>query len=101
MNHQEILQELEREGWIIIPRPGDPLSVEEKHDILQARSKLVKRRDARIRRAITNALDWHEIAAFAGSGDPDHVEYKEYRAKLARETLERIIFQEINNGHGE
>lgn len=50
----------------------------------------------RIRRAITNALDWHEIAAFAGGGDPDHVEYKEYRAARARATLERVIEEELN-----
>jgi len=53
----------------------------------------------RIRRAITEAVEWHEIAAFAGAGDPDHVEYKEHRAKLARATLDRIIQEELDNAH--
>ncbi len=38
----------------------------------------------RIRRAITELVDWTEIAEMAGAGDPDHVEYKKYRAARAR-----------------
>jgi hypothetical protein len=113
MNRQDFAEELARDGLTIGPKPRDPRPVEEKYDMgpptdrekaakiakLKARLKEIKRRDARIRRAITNALDWHEIAAFAGAGDPDHVEYKEYRAKLARSTLERVIQEELNHAY--
>lgn len=51
----------------------------------------------RIRRAVTEAIEWNEIAAFAGAGDPDHADYKHYRAKKARLTLDRIIQEELEN----
>lgn len=113
MNRQDFAEELARDGLVIGPRPRDPRPIEEKYDMgpptdreiaekearIERRYREHVRKSRRIRRAITNALDWHEIAAFAGGGDPDHVEYKEYRAKLARETLERVIFEEIENAH--
>lgn len=57
------------------------------------------RRMRRIRKAVTEALNWHEIGAFAGGGDPDHVGWKRARAAKARATLERIIEEELNNAH--
>lgn len=51
----------------------------------------------RIRRAITEALEWREVAAFAGSGDPDEVDWKRARAAQARATLERVIEEELSN----
>jgi len=54
----------------------------------------------RVRRAITEALEWREVEAFAGSGDPDDADWKRKRAAQARTTLERIIEEELNNAHG-
>lgn len=49
----------------------------------------------RIRKAITNAMNWHETDAFKGGGDPDHYEYIEYKAKQAKATLDRVILEEL------
>lgn len=54
-----------------------------------------KRAMKRIRRAITELVEWTEIAVMAGGGNPDHVDYKRERAARARSTLERIIAEEL------
>lgn len=54
----------------------------------------------RIRRAITNALEWNEEAAFAGAGNPDHIDYKREKAKQARASLERIVQEELDRCTG-
>lgn len=54
----------------------------------------------RIRRAVTNALEWHEIASLAGGGNPEHIDWKRYKAKQARDTLERIILEELDAAEG-
>lgn len=56
-----------------------------------------KRAMRRIRSRITDALNWHEEAAFAGAGHPDHAGYKRYRARAARATLERVVQEELDN----
>lgn len=63
--------------------------------ILDEEKAQKKRALRRIRRAVTEAIEWNEVAAFAGGGDPDLIDYKQYRAKRARETLNRILEEEL------
>lgn len=64
----------------------------------KATQKELARRLKRIRRAITNFDNAAYVHHFSGAGDPDHMPEKARDYIRSRETLERIIIEETQNG---